>query len=191
MELLPVPPKLPPRDTALSDRQRHFCDHYLMQPDEDKAKAAAGYAANARPLQSAKVTNEIRQRQAERSHNTDIDSRYLLLRLVAELEADLADLYDPKSGDILPIHQWPLIWRQGLVTSLDTTESGNLLTQTTKIKLSDRTKRLELIGKHVDVNAFKEQISIEQTINVNVTSVELLTQYLERVHVTIEQPDAE
>jgi len=189
MELLPVPPKLPPRDTSLSDRQRHFCDHYLMQPDEDKAKAAAGYSPQATPLASPKVTNEIRQRQAERSRRVDIDSAWMLRRLADELEADLAALYDPASGDILPIHQWPLIWRQGLVNDIHTTANGHTIV--TKVKLSDRTKRLELIGKHVDVNAFRELHTVEATINVNVNAVEHLTQYLERVHVPqIEAPDA-
>ena len=31
----------------------------------------------------------------------------------------------------------------------------------TKLKLSDRVKRLELIGKHIDVQAFREQLEMD------------------------------
>jgi hypothetical protein len=41
--------------------------------------------------------------------------------LVDEAEADLADLYDD-DGNLLPIHDWPKIWRQGLVQGMDIEE---------------------------------------------------------------------
>lgn len=161
--------------------QRHFVDAYINKPDEQASAICAGYHHNAKPLSNPRVLEEVRQRQSERAARTDIDSEWMLKRLALELEADLADLYDPQSGDILPIHQWPLIWRQGLVISIDTLESASLHTQITKIKQSDRTKRLELIGKHVSVNAFKEQIDVTTTINVNINAVDQLTEYLEQI----------
>ena len=38
--------------------------------------------------------------------------RWVLKRLVAEAEADLADLYTD-AGDLKPIDEWPEIWRPG------------------------------------------------------------------------------
>ena len=65
---------------------------------------------------------------------------------------------------------WPLIWRQGLVAGLDVETIGEGAGRITKIKLSDRVKRLELIGKHIDVQAFKEKIEHSGGITLNVSN---------------------
>ena len=86
---------------------------------------------------------------------------WVLMRLAAEATADLADLYE--NGGLKPITDWPLIWRQGLVSGLDVDETflgGEKLGQVTKVKLSDRIKRIELIGKHINVQAFAERKEI-------------------------------
>ena len=75
----------------------------------------------------------------------------MLKRLVAEAEADLADLFDG-SNLLKPVDEWPPIWRQGLVTGVNVNHVDGF-----KLKLSDRIRRIELIGKHVDVNAFAER----------------------------------
>ena len=85
----------------------------------------------------------------------------MLTRLVEEAEADLADLF--VDNVLKPIEEWPKIWRQGLVAGLDTQELfadqakiGNKV----KLRLSDRIRRIELIGKHIGVNAFAERREI-------------------------------
>ncbi len=57
------------------------------------------------------------------------------------------------------------IWRQGLVAGLDTNqvveiEGGKKTNQVFKLRLSDRVRRLELIGKHIGVQAFAERKEI-------------------------------
>ena len=52
------------------------------------------------------------------------------------------------------VEEWPTIWRQGLVSGLDTNqaveiEGGKKTNQVFKLRLSDRIRRIELIGKHV------------------------------------------
>ena len=58
-----------------------------------------------------------------------------------------------------PVHEWPEIWRTGLVASVETsiTPDG---TRVDKLRLSDRIRRIELIGKHVDVRAFVERAEV-------------------------------
>ncbi len=46
---------------------------------------------------------------------------WVLTRLTAEAEADLTDLY-AVDGELKPVRDWPLIWRQGLVSGLDVDE---------------------------------------------------------------------
>ncbi len=104
----------------------------------------------------------ITEAQADRSERTQIDADWVLTRLTAEAEADLTDLY-ADDGELKPVRDWPLIWRQGLVAGLDVDEQfkdGQKLGQVTKVKLSDRIRRIELIGKHVNVQAFAERKEI-------------------------------
>jgi phage terminase small subunit len=77
------------------------------------------------------------------------------------------DLYT-EDGRIKPVKDWPLIWRQGLVAGLEVETIGEGAGHLTKIKLSDRIKRLELIGKHIDVQAFKEKVEHSGAMSINV-----------------------
>jgi len=96
----------------------------------------------------------------ERSERTKINADWVLQRLALEAEADLADLYN-EDGAIKSIHDMPLIWRQGLIAGVDVSQMfGDDDGTITKIKISDRIKRIELIGKHVDVSAFQENMNL-------------------------------
>jgi phage terminase small subunit len=131
-----------------------------VDPAVAEAVSAAGEARNAR---------------------TQINADWVLQRLVAEVEADVADIYNDNGG-LKPMNEWPLIWRKGLVAGLEseTIRSGDKgtgqwrgnrqdiregeddeETYVVKVKLSDRLKRLELIGKHIAVQAFKERVQVE------------------------------
>ena len=150
---------------ALTAKQEAFVDEYLIDLNATQAAIRAGYSKKtAKSLGSENLTKPdivaaIATEQAKRSERTKIDADWVLTRLADEATADLADLYD-ENGGLKPITEWPLVWRQGLVAGLDVDEEfkdGEKLGQVTKVKLSDRIKRIELIGKHVDVQAFAER----------------------------------
>ena len=104
------------------------------------------------------IAEAIAKALAERAERLKIDADWVLTRLVAEAEADLADLF--VDNVIRPIDEWPRIWRQGLVAGLDTREifaEDQKTSQVFKLRLSDRIRRIELIGKHIGVNAFAER----------------------------------
>ena len=153
---------------ALTAKQQAFVNEYLIDLNATQAAIRAGYSkktANeqaSRLLKVSKVKQAVAEAIAARSERTGIDADWVLTRLAGEATADLAELYD-EDGTLRPIADWPLIWRQGLVSGLDVDEEfkdGEKLGQVTKIKLSDRIKRIELIGKHVDVQAFSERREI-------------------------------
>lgn len=150
--------------TPLQDR---FVDEYLKDLNATQAAERAGSkaknlrTAGAEFLANPNVQAEIDRRKLDRSQKTQIDANWVLTRLAEEAEADVADLYGA-DGELLPVKQWPKIWRQGLVAGLDVEEitvEGVKVGIVRKIKLSDRIKRLELIGKHVKVNAFQDTIN--------------------------------
>ena len=76
-----------------------------------------------------------------------------------EIMADASELYSD-DGTILPVKDWPMIWRTGLVAGIETVQSqdkeGKPTSQVNKLRLSDRVKRVELPGKHHKL--FSEQV---------------------------------
>lgn len=150
----------------LNAKQQKFVDEYLIDLNATQAAIRAGYSEKTahsqgpRLLENVEVCKAIEQALQTRSKETRIDANWVLKRLAAEAEADIADLYSP-DGYLLPVHEWPKVWRQGLVAGVDVEEisaDGVKLGEIKKIRLSDRVRRLELIGKHVRVNAFQEVV---------------------------------
>jgi len=147
----------------VNDRQRRFVEEYLVDLNATQAAIRAGYSVKTaysqgeRLLRNVEVATAIAAAQADRSKRTRIDADWVLARLGAEVEADLADLYR-EDGSVKPVHEWPLIWRQGLVAGVEVERIGEGAGTVTKLKISERIKRIDLIGKHIDVQAFKERI---------------------------------
>ena len=146
---------------ALTAKQSIFVCEYLIDLNATQAAIRAGYSKKTAKSQGQRLlTNEDVRRQidlliAKRVERTQIDADWVLKRLTAEAEADIAELYDD-NGTIKKAKDWPEIWRKGLVSGVDTTitENGTI----TKLRLSDRIKRIELIGRHTDVQAFRDNI---------------------------------
>lgn len=154
-------------------RHERFAQEYLVDLIAVQAYSRAGYVAKgnaaetsaARLLRNVQVQARIAELQADRSQRTQIDADWVLQRLSEEISADVADLYDD-SGKVKPIRQWPMIWRQGLVAGIDSfqeqigkDENGKAIWGTAyKLRLAPRDKRLEMLGRHVYVSAFREQV---------------------------------
>ncbi len=150
----------------LTPKQQRFVDEYLIDLNATQAAIRADYSMKtaekigSENLKKPEIREAIDAALLKRSQETQIDAAWVLRRLAAEAEADVADLYGP-DGQLLPVKEWPKIWRQGLVAGIDIEEitvEGVKMGEIKKIRVSDRVKRLELIGKHVRVNAFQEVI---------------------------------
>lgn len=160
----------------MTPKQQRFVEEYLVDLNATQAAIRAGYSQRTagqqgeRLLRNAEISAAIQSGRVSRSERTKIDADWVLRRLAEEAEADVADLYD-EGGALKPVHDWPVIWRKGLVAGLDVEEireDGAVVGEIRKLKLSDRVKRLELIGKHVGVQAFKEQIEHKGNVTVEV-----------------------
>lgn len=157
----------------LTAKQARFVDEYILDLNATQAAIRAGYAESgartegARLLANADIGAAIAAGLAARSEKTKIDAEWLLIRLAEEATADVSDLYDD-DGNLKPMKEWPKVWRTGLVAGIDTVQEFEVVDgkreavgMVRKLRLSDRVKRLELIGKHVDVQAFRERVSHE------------------------------
>ena len=111
----------------LTAKEARFVEEYLVDGNATRAAIRAGYApASARQpasrkLSKADIAAEIaaaRQKTSERNEYQVDDFVHELLEL---LGADLADLFDA-DGSLLPLEQWPPVWRRGLVKSFKVRE---------------------------------------------------------------------
>jgi phage terminase small subunit len=152
----------------MSKKREIFCLEYITDMNATQAAIRAGYSKKTASvignenLRIPYVGKKIKELIDKRSERTKVDADWVLKRLADEAEADVADLYDD-NGKLKPVSQWPLIWRRGLVAGIETeTEVDNKgdVTRVSKVKLSDRVKRLELIGKHIGVKAFEERVAV-------------------------------
>jgi len=156
---------------ALTAKQQRFVAEYLIDLNATQAAIRAGYSEKtaaeqaSRLLTNVKVAEAIQAAMKARSERTEINADWVLKRLARDATADLADLYT-ENGVLKPVHEWPIAWRTGLVAGIETVherdgedaEGKPVYATVRKVKLLDRTKLVELIGKHVEVGAFKEKV---------------------------------
>lgn len=147
---------------ALTAKQQRFVIEYLVDLNATQAAIRAGYAAKGAKdqayqlMQRPEIAAAIKEAMEARNQRTKVDADYVLNRLTEIDQMDLAVIHDD-DGKLLPIKQWPLIWRQ-MVKEVDM--------KTGKVKFHDKLRALELIGKHVTVNAFRENVNHSGSINL-------------------------
>lgn len=167
---------------ALTDKQEMFCREYLIDLNATQAAIRAGYSENtARKIGSENLTkpdvqNRIAELKLERNEQVNIDAAYVLRRLV---EIDQMDVLDIMTDDmsIKPVSQWPASWRRYL-SGFDLAdmfegrgEEREMVGILKKIKWPDKVKNLELLGKHISVMAFKEQVEQSGSVTHNIMPV--------------------
>lgn len=159
-------------ENNLTDKWQVFADSYLADESLNATKAyKAAYpkvsqrtaeSNGEKLLRKAEVAEYIAKAMQERSERTKVDSDYVLTRLAEIDQMDVLDILSD-DGSMKPIRDWPKVWRQ-FISGMDLSElfegSGDdrkLVGILKKIKWPDKLKNLELLGKHVDVGAFKER----------------------------------
>ncbi|MBB1161476.1 terminase small subunit [Aquariibacter albus] len=165
----------------LTPKQQAFVAEYLVDLNAAAAARRAGYServANrigAENLSKPVIAAAIQEALEARQQRTQIDADWVLKRLAAMADADLADLYGP-DGALKPVAEWPEVWRRGLVAGVETEEireEGVSVGVIRKVKLADRMKSMELIGRHVTVGAWRDSLALTgkgggpvQTVNM-------------------------
>lgn len=160
--------------SEVTGKLRLFCNYYVDDTKQNGEAAAikAGYAEKsaaqqasrflARPEVKAYIADLIEQR----CERTQINSDWVLERL-AEIDAmELRDIF-ADDFSLKPLNEWPLTWRKYInsfeVAELAAAEGdpAKIARTLKKLKLPDKQKNLEQIGKHVDVGAWREMVVVE------------------------------
>ncbi|WP_311753479.1 terminase small subunit [Proteus columbae] len=147
-----------------------FCQEYIKSLDnQTDAAISAGYASGrackraSQLMADSRIQERIAQLMQQRNKRTKMSADNVLKRLVDMLDADIADILNEK-GDIKPISEWSPIWRKS-VAAFDIIDiDGD--TRIKKVKLLDKIKVLELIGKHVDINAFRDRVQVDVNVSL-------------------------
>ncbi|PWW10417.1 terminase small subunit [Pantoea sp. AG702] len=154
---------------ALTDKQEMFCREYLIDLNATQAAIRAGYsektarASGHENLTKPDVQSRIADLKSQRNEQVNIDAAYVLRRLVEIDEMDVMDIL-LANGELKPVMDWPKVWRTSL-SGIDVTEiAGDAAGLLKKIKWPDKVKNLELLGKHVTVQAFREQVKTEHDV---------------------------
>ena len=146
----------------LTPKQQRFVEEYLIDLNATQAAIRAGYSEKTAKsigqenLTKPDIQKAIEEAQNKRQEQTQIDSAYVLKRLVEIDQMDVLDIMDDQMK-IRPVNEWPKVWRQ-YVVNLENLELSDGEGCFKKIKWPDKVKNLELLGKHVSVGAFKDKI---------------------------------
>lgn len=174
-------PKDPKRKSTqykpLTAMQEAYAQEYTKCPEnQTQAAINAGYSPNtagkfaSQNMRDARIQKRIAELMEDRNKRLRVSADYVLLRLVEIDQMDVLDILNDDGG-LKPIREWPKIWRTTLsgfdlsstIMNMDETTIETILK---KIKWPDKVKNLELIGKHVDVNAFKERLEVSGTVTI-------------------------
>jgi phage terminase small subunit len=146
---------------TLTDRQRTFCEEYLVDLNAAQAAIRAGYSAKTarvianETLAKPAVAAYLQQLLAERSQRTQVTADRVITEVARLGFSDVRKLFDPLSGQLLAPSEWPDDVAAA-VSSIEVEElmggTGPDRTQigwTKKVKLWDKPKSLEMLGRHL------------------------------------------
>lgn len=178
---MPAEPKAPKRKSTqykpLTAMQEAYAQEYTKCPEnQTQAAINAGFSPNTAAVKASvmmrdeRIQKRIAELMEERNKRLRVSADYVLLRLVEIDQMDVLDILND-DGTLKPIREWPKIWRTTLsgfdlsstIMNMDDTSIETILK---KIKWPDKVKNLELIGKHVDVNAFRERLEVSGTVTI-------------------------
>jgi len=157
--------------SKLTKKQEAFCREYMKDLNGTQAAIRAGYSektANSigtENLAKPAIANFISGLMANRNEDVKIDADYVLKRLIQIDQMDFIDILE-EDGSFRPVSKWPKVWRTYL-SGIDITEmhtDGQMAGMLKKIKWPDKVKNLELLGKHINVQAFKDKAEVDVTI---------------------------
>ncbi len=173
---------------ALTDKQKRFCEEYLIDLNATQAAIRAGYSPKtaeqtaSRLLRNVKVQEYIAKRQKELSRSTEITQERVIkeLALIAfSNNADYAHVVEKKMQveaggalvDVLDKDGKPVMYRtvEPVLTEELTEEQKRALAvikngrDGLEVKSCDKVKALELLGKHLGIFTDKIEANVNDT----------------------------
>lgn len=156
---------------GLNEKQRRFCDEYLIDLNGKQAAIRAGYAPRnaevtaSKLLTLSKVSAYIDRRMADHSKRTGVTVERIMRELARIAFIDPtelinmseAELHDDTSADDRAVIQ-------SVKVKVIPTEDGNITER--EIRLADKVKALELLGKRFKMWTDRVEADVDTEITI-------------------------
>ena len=143
---------------GMTDKQKIFCQEYLIDLNATQAAIRAGYSVktaqeqSSRLLSNVMVQREIERLKAERSRRTGITADRVLQDVIDSEDATVRD--SAGTDDTAAI--------ASVKVKIIPTKDGNGIER--EVKLHDKVKALELMGKHLGM--FTDKVDLNANLPV-------------------------
>lgn len=160
----------------MTDAQKRFCDEYLIDLNATRAykvaylrckKDETANVNGSKLLRNAKVQEYISERMKEREQRTEITQDMVIKELAKIAFLDIRKLYT-ENGQLKNIADMDSE-TAGAISSLETLEEyegygddREKIGDTQKVKLLDKTKALELLGRHLGIFNDKIDVNVKE-----------------------------
>lgn len=151
------------KDGLANPKHELFCIEYLKDLNATQAAVRTGYSVKSarftgcRILACPDVRQRIEKLKADRMSEAKVDANYVLNRLLAIDRLSVEDLLDD-NGDLKEVKDWSEDWKMSIqALDIQVSSSGGAKTTTKKVRIPDKLRNLEMLGKHIGVSAFKER----------------------------------
>lgn len=150
----------------LTDKQRLFCEEYLIDLNATQAAIRAGYKANKKNtyevigyqlLQKTSVFETINKAMAERSKRTGINQDRVIMELAKIALLNPNDVINTEDASVLKnACKDDTACIQSVKVKI--TEGKNGTTTEREVRFGDKVKALELLGRHLGM--FKDKVEV-------------------------------
>lgn len=156
----------------MTKKQKRFVEEYLIDLNATQAAIRAGYSPDTagsiggENLQKPEISNAISKAMAERSKRTGINQDRVLRELAKIAFVNAVEVIDPETAtvrvDATPEDTAAI---QSIKVKESFSETGQMTER--EVKMADKLKALELLGKHLGMFNDKLNIELEPVTIVN------------------------
>lgn len=157
---------------ALTEKRKRFCNEYLVDLNATQAAIRAGYSpktANeqgARLLANVSVQEAIAKAMAERSRRTGVNQDRVIQELARIAFVNPQDVINPEDASVREdAAEDDLACIQSV--KVKTMDGAKGTSMEREVKLNDKMKALELLGKHLGM--FKDKVELDTDMDLNIT----------------------
>lgn len=153
-----------------TDKERLFCYEYLLDKNAAQAARRAGYSDRSAAkigwelLQKERITQRTDEMLVDTCEKLELSREVIIQELLALAMSDIGDAFN-SDGTLKPLHEIPVATRRA-ISGIDVDElfegKGDEREQvglSKRIRLWDKPKSLELLGKHLKMFTDKVELN--------------------------------
>ena len=164
----------------MNARQQRFVEEFLLDANAKQAAIRAGYSPKSaevngpRLLRNAQVAALITEKQKERSERTRVTADMVVQELALHAFGVMGEFFDKDTGRMLEVHEMPAeaqarlstieVLREKTHTTSDGVDKTTVNEAIVKLKVWDKIRSLELLGKHLGM--FTERVAVSGDVSL-------------------------